>query len=828
MGEITLYVSPNGNDSWSGDFADPTSDGRDGPYATLERARSRVRELVEDGLAQPVTVLLREGTYHLDSTLELGSEVSGAETCPVSFAGFPGERAAISGGRTISGWRKADGDVWETDDVPANGRFRTMRVGDTQAIRARFPSFDPNDPIQGGWLFADWWGKPWELGRFDMPIESAKKAGDWIEWEVEVPVTAQYRVWIRYAKTEVEPVASAFGSRKGERVALEPLEATGAWHAFAYAAGGVLELDAGMQRIYWENTSGGQIDLDTVVLCSDPNWDPVDNVRITGWHTREYEVDEPAAGHGYLVVQTEALSSSSEGVGQPIPPGHSAPGSEPPGLRDRLRVKSGDLPNWRSWDGAEIHIFPSWGWMNRTVTVERVDPETRTIFGKFEDDVRPGNRYYITGTRAALTDPGEWCFDREAGRILYIPRDGESEVTEAVAALLTNAIRISGKHIHLRDLVICDTDYQFEGGYHPGTDCGVLFTGAEECSVERCTFECVGGWGVALNERASHIRVAENVMYGNGQGGVIFVGKSDEDRPVSNTIVGNDIADCGRVFAHVAGVYLATGAKNRIAHNRIRRMPRYGISLKSPGSHENVIEYNEIRDVNRETNDAGAIEHHGPDKKWSGNIYRHNIIVNSLGLKTDYLGRFMTPHYAWGIYLDDWASGSTIVGNIIVNNSVGGVNMHGGWDNRIENNILVNGLFRQLSLSPIFSDINSTTLRNNIVKRNVIAYTQKESTFIWCRPKRWYPEILKECDYNVYWCFGDLDLESPDESPTPVGSMARWRELGFDANTIVAAPRFTNPENGDYTLRDDSPAYRLGFKRIPVEKIGLSGYRSET
>ena len=154
--------------------------------------------------------------------------------------------------------------------------------------------------------------------------------------------------------------------------------------------------------------------------------------------------------------------------------------------------------------------------------------------------------------------------------------------------------------------------------------------------------------------------------------------------------------------------------------------------------------------------------------------------------------------------------------------------MHGGWDNRIENNILVNGLFRQLSLSPIFSDINSTTLRNNIVKRNVIAYTQKESTFIWCRPKRWYPEILKECDYNVYWCFGDLDLESPDESPTPVGSMARWRELGFDANTIVADPRFTNPENGDYTLRDDSPAYRLGFKRIPVEKIGLSGYRSET
>jgi parallel beta-helix repeat protein len=37
--------------------------------------------------------------------------------------------------------------------------------------------------------------------------------------------------------------------------------------------------------------------------------------------------------------------------------------------------------------------------------------------------------------------------------------------------------------------------------------------------------------------------------------------------------------------------------------------------------------------------------------------------------------------------MDDWASGCTVQGNLIVNNVVGGVNMHGGWDNLIENNI---------------------------------------------------------------------------------------------------------------------------------------------
>ena len=108
----------------------------------------------------------------------------------------------------------------------------------------------------------------------------------------------------------------------------------------------------------------------------------------------------------------------------------------------------------------------------------------------------------------------------------------------------------------------------------------------------------------------------------------------------------------------------------------------------------------------------------------------------------------------------------------------------------------------------------------------MIAYSQGDSDLIWCRPNRWYPEILKECDNNVYWFFGDLDLESPDESPTPLGSLAEWRKLGFDVHTVVADPLFTDPENGDYTLRDDSPAYGLGFKRIPVEKIGLQGYEA--
>jgi hypothetical protein len=238
-----------------------------------------------------------------------------------------------------------------------------------------------------------------------------------------------------------------------------------------------------------------------------------------------------------------------------------------------------------------------------------------------------------------------------------------------------------------------------------------------------------------------------------------------------------------------------------------------------------VVEYNDIRDTNQETSDTGAIEVYGGGKKNTGNILRYNSIINALGCKMSHLGEFMTPFYSWGIYLDDWASDVTVFGNLIVGNVCGGVNMHGGWDNLIENNIMVNGADRQMSLSPIFSDLTSDTLRDNVIRRNVVAYTKTDALFIWCRPNRWYPEILKECDHNLYWCMADFDIESPDlDYLMPVGNLQAWRETGFDRNTIVADPCFTDPDHGDFTLRDDSPAYGMGFQRIPVEKIGPKGY----
>jgi len=47
-----------------------------------------------------------------------------------------------------------------------------------------------------------------------------------------------------------------------------------------------------------------------------------------------------------------------------------------------------------------------------------------------------------------------------------------------------------------------------------------------------------------------------------------------------------------------------------------------------------------------------------------------------------------------------------------------------------------------------------------------------------------------------------------------------WQALGGDKHSVVADPMFVNPAKDDYRLAEGSPAWALGFKPIPVEKIG--------
>ena len=156
--KATFFVAKDGNDAWSGKLPAPNAENTDGPFATLARALSAVRSLRVQGLENPVTVMVRGGKYYLDECLVFGPEDSGTRDCPITYMAYPGEKPILSGGRKISGWKPYKGKILQCELEEAKGgkwKFRQLFLDGKRQIRARYPNFDQENPLYGGWAFME-------------------------------------------------------------------------------------------------------------------------------------------------------------------------------------------------------------------------------------------------------------------------------------------------------------------------------------------------------------------------------------------------------------------------------------------------------------------------------------------------------------------------------------------------------------------------------------------------------------------------------------------------------------------------------------------------
>ncbi|MBI5832566.1 MAG: right-handed parallel beta-helix repeat-containing protein [Armatimonadetes bacterium] len=817
-----LYVAVDGNDAWTGRVALANAAHTEGPVRSLARARDLARAL--HPLAAPVEIIVGAGTHYLTEPLILTPEDSGTEACPVTWRAADGAKPVISGGRAVTGWQAAGDGLWS---APAGDlKPRLLRAGESWATRARWPLAEPG--VTGGWRFAKWGGEPWEKGLFGQGVSNTHNVGAALTWTVRVPADGTYRVWLRYGHKMGDYGTKDMGGRTaitvddGPDVKLERLPDTGDWAPSAWANTAELTLTAGEHRLKWTNRVGGGINLDALALCDDPAWDPaVAMGKIEWWGA--CEVKPPAAGRHLLMIQCEACDKAE---GAEI----SVPKPTPPGQFTHLTFGAGDLPHFADTAGAEAHVFIAWGWVNAIVPIDNVDwDQRRLVFTGTgaAQDVRMGNRYFVENVREGLAGPNTWYLDQAAGRLLYRPDQGaDKPPAPMVAAVLDRVIDIKGdpaadkwvEHVHLRGLAVRDTGYTLTTDYYTPSDAAVHIAGARHMSLTDCDLAWVGGYGVQLADRANDVEVSRCRIQDVGQGGVHLVGGTAV-QPHHNRILANEIERIGLIYKHVAGVYLTHGSDNRIAHNRIWHTPRYGISFKSQGedrlSHRNVIEYNDLRYTNQETNDTGAVESLGYEHRDSGNIVRYNLIRDVIGLATSTEGEFLTPYFNWGIYLDDYSSGTIIYGNIVARTYNGGVCVHGGQNNRIENNILVDAREHQVRLQP-----RDDFMKGNTFVGNIVLYHRPEAQLIFQWNDR--TDTFAEWDRNVYWLVG-ADLTAREGNVTPVGPYAKWRAAGKDATSVVADPLFVDAEHDDYRLKPDSPALRLGFKPIPVDKIGPRG-----
>lgn len=186
-------------------------------------------------------------------------------------------------------------------------------------------------------------------------------------------------------------------------------------------------------------------------------------------------------------------------------------------------------------------------------------------------------------------------------------------------------------------------------------------------------------------------------------------------------------------------------------------------------------------------------------------MIRNNVVLDSIG----YSSTGPKPVFmSWGIYLDSFAGGYTVTHNITCRNSHGGVMLQGGKDNTVENNIFVDSTLGQVHVNN-FAD-NST---GQVFRRNIVAYRDPSAMLV--AGGRLSQDVIR-FERNLYF----TPAKEPSLRASGIKSWAEWQRRGFDRDSVLADPRFVDPEHGNFALRPDSPALKLGFEPIDTRQVG--------
>lgn len=314
----------------------------------------------------------------------------------------------------------------------------------------------------------------------------------------------------------------------------------------------------------------------------------------------------------------------------------------------------------------------------------------------------PHARYFIENCLQALDAPGEWFLDESTGKLIYLPREGETlESFEAVAPAATALVDMAGdsqdgrliKNVRWEGLTFehCRFDLP-EKGYasgqatvyeprvanRPGREmmpAAVTVDLAEKCEFVNCGFRHLGGSGLWFRQQCRHCgvrRCSLEDISGNG----INIGETmtrpwptspgDWSSPYQNgctfdvQVADTVVQRCGAQFYEAVGVWIGIAAGCVVEHNEVAFLPYTGISVgwswnDSPtGCGDHMVARNHIHHCMQILHDGGGIYTLGrqPGTRLAFNVI-HDIPPNEDGAESN------------GIFMDEGSSDILVEGQTI-------------------------------------------------------------------------------------------------------------------------------------------------------------------
>ncbi len=511
--------------------------------------------------------------------------------------------------------------------------------------------------------------------------------------------------------------------------------------------------------------------------------------------------------------------------------------------RRAFRYNPGDIdPSWHNLEDVELVSLQFW--TEGRFPITQIDEETHTVTlaGETWRPITWCKGYYIDNVYEGLAEPGDWYLDRHTGVLYYWPLPGEDMTRAEVIAPTTEQLVCFQGDVEAQELVhhvtLCGLTFYYSTWLLPtdgfnlmqaevpaqpgGMTCGpdipfgadipqahgpvpfaVRAEGAHHLSLEDNEIAHTGAWGIELSRGCQDNRIVGNHMHDLGAG-AIRVGETQKpekeiEKACRTEISDNHIHDGCTVYLGAPGIWIGQGNHNRIAHNEIHGAFEWAISVGwdwdfTPNpARDNIIEYNHIHHLGEsELGTHGVIYMLGISP---GTVIRHNLIHHITG------GGF-------GIVLDAGCAGILVENNICHHTERGFHFNYGCAGNLIHNNIFALTADAQ---TVRYGDAPPPgTINTNLSYQNIYYWKQGRLFY----DKHDWPDFNTMRDYNLYF----------DASGQPVKfinyTFEEWKQKGLDVHSAIADPLFADPENGDFTLPPESPAFELGFKPIDLSNIG--------